>query len=228
MKQLKLTTKNLLTSWKRHDDDKVEFLGNLLKIKPSIVLMDGYIVKINERREKRYLTYMFNRIEKLISIGKPYNALYITFFLMNRSQSFRDYTYLSKPIVKSMVQIMKIEKLRLDGWIRKLINEILSKLELIIGAYICLLIGGANPTVEAISIVEIVKIDENQILPFITCSIIIWTILLILRKEEVSDLPISGPMTEVEYAWLQDTLSCQAWLDNLAISPIGELWNLPF
>jgi len=228
MKQLKLTTQDLLTSWKRHDDDKVEFLGNLLKIKPSIALMDGYIVKINERKEKRYLTYMFNRIEKLISIGKPYNALYITFFLMNRSQSFRDYTYLSKPIVKSMVQIMKIEKLRLDGWIRKLINEILSKLELIIGAYICLLIGGANPTVEAISIVEIVKIDENQILPFITCSIVIWTILLILRKEEVSDLPISGPMTEVEYAWLQDALSYQAWLDNLAISPIGELWNLPF
>ena len=44
----------------------------------------------------------------------------------------------------------------------------------------------------------------------------------------VTDYSVQGPMTLAEYDALQRALENQALLDNLAISPIGDLWISPW
>jgi len=81
-------------------------------------------------------------------------------------------------------------------------------MELFIISYLALLLGGKTAIAETSS--NIVTQDTSQgIAPFITSLIMVITLLLIIKREEV-DLPISGPMTESEYEWLQDTLAYQA------------------
>jgi len=45
---------------------------------------------------------------------------------------------------------------------------------------------------------------------------------------QTSSLGISGPLTLSEYEVLQRTLENKALLDNLSISPIGDLWVSPW
>jgi hypothetical protein len=44
---------------------------------------------------------------------------------------------------------------------------------------------------------------------------------------QTSSLGVSGPLTLSEYEVLQRTLENKALLDNLSISPIGDLWVSP-
>lgn len=115
MKQLKSAIKNLLTSCKQHDDEKVEFLNNLLRIKPSAMLANGHIRRVNCPREKRYLNYMLSRIHTFISQGKIYTSLYILVFLMNKSQSFKDYQILAKPTIRIVCSLIEFENLKMKG-----------------------------------------------------------------------------------------------------------------
>lgn len=50
----------------------------------------------------------------------------------------------------------------------------------------------------------------------------IMTIIMTQRKEAIK-IVVEGPMSQQEYVNLQDVLAYQAWLDNLALSPIGKL-----
>lgn len=45
---------------------------------------------------------------------------------------------------------------------------------------------------------------------------------------QTSSLGVSGPLTLSEYEVLQRTLENKALLDNLSISPIGDLWVSPW
>jgi len=108
------------------------------------------------------------------------------------------------------------------------VKKFLDQANIIIFSYAVLLIGGAGATAETTPLEVTTESTSQGIAPFITCVVLILTILIVMRQSEVKDLPISGPMTESEYEWLQDTLAYQAWLDNLSLSPIGELWKLPF
>jgi hypothetical protein len=123
-----------------------------------------------------------------------------------------------------------IAKERLIRQRNNIIDKLLSEVEKIFACFIILLIAGAEPLAETTS--QVTNASENLgsqgLLLFITIAITVTTILMQFKNEELIESVITGPMTELEYEWLQETLAYNAWLDNLAISPIGELWRLPF
>lgn len=108
----------------------------------------------------------------------------------------------------------------------------MGKVELIMWSFLVLLVGGAqnDSPKESVDIVQ--KVSDIDGLPlFVTIFVCTLTLLMVYsttRKPDINILEISGPMTEEEYNLIQEAMSYQAWLDNLAISPIGALWRLPF
>ena len=140
----------------------------------------------------RYLRYMIQRLDRLLGQGEYEKANYILRKLSQRSVSYQN-------LYKS------------DGktW-RTTINKALDQLNYVTMFYLVLLLGGAGATVEVAQISGAEETVSHGVAPFVTAVILIMTILIVLRKPCESDLPISGPMTESEYEWLQDTLAYQA------------------
>jgi len=218
-------TRKLRTLWKWHRDVNLEHLDNIFNINGSTSLVAYDHNSNNYVKQIRFNRYMVFRIDHLLKKRQYLKCIHIFCHLISRSQSFHNLSFMYRSQVGRLNQILDEEVYWLGR--ENVINRLLGKMELIIGCYLVLLVCGAYPQLE-ITPTEEISTGASGLPLFITLTIGIITILLTFRKDGIPDIPISGPMTEVEYAWLQDTLSYQAWLDNLAISPIGELWRLPF
>jgi len=91
-------------------------------------------------------------------------------------------------------------------------DNFLSEVEKLFACFIILLIAGAEPLAETTP--QVMNASENLgsqgLLLFITIVITVTTILMQFRNEELIQSVITGPMTESEYEWLQETLSYNA------------------
>lgn len=179
-------------------------------------------------KQVRYMNYMGRRIDHFLDNQNWVKALWITETLILRSESMRNLSFMHRSQLRRLKLIIAKE-----GLIRRrnnIIDRFLSEVEKILACFIVLLIAGAEPLAEATT--QVTNASENLgnqgLLLFITIVITMTTILMQFKNEELIQSVITGPMTESEYEWLQETLAYNAWLDNLAISPIGELWRLPF
>jgi len=227
-KQLLNTIRNLQILYQRHSDARNRLLINFLNVKVSKSLFDAS-VNDNYANQIKYLAYMESRIGGLLKKGETLKALYILIKLYKRSKSLALSPWLFNRITQRTINRIKIEELlRLTIW-KELLDKALGIFEFTVMLLIMLLIFGTRPEVGEFVLSDKIEVPEQGIIPmFITICIGIVMVLLLLREEEIPEIPVSGPMTEMEYAWLQDTLSYQAWLENLSISPIGQLWTPPF
>lgn len=194
----------LRTLLRRNNDDQLRN-SKLYKVVTLLNPSLGRELMSSSNNQVRYFNYMIQRVNNLLSQGKVEKSIYIQKRLIERSFTFQS--------------IPKIS-------IKLYLNEIMDQINIVIFAIFLLALGGAEIIAEATPPI-IVEDSSNGPAPFVTLVIIIITILMVITKPEES-LPILGPMTESEYDWLQDTLAYQAWLENLSLSPIGELWKLPF
>jgi hypothetical protein len=175
---------------------------------------------------------MCARLSKVIKKGEYMKALYIYFRLVWTSQSFKNMSYLFQPVSKELEQYVEklfYEEQRLWDILMKNLDDLLRQLEVMFGAWIILLYAGTQAKVhKSVPIEDLSSLNhDNGLLLFITIIIMIMTIIMTQRKEAIK-IVVEGPMSQQEYVNLQDVLAYQAWLDNLALSPIGKLWELPF
>lgn len=196
---------------------------------PSVSPANSSSPKKGYAKQIRYLNYCVRRMNHLLDRGEVEKCLKIYNFLNTSSVSMRNLSTIVVPVKMRLAHEWEKEKrskFHTLNWAKHHIERSLGFMELYFLCFIVLLLGGADATAKLT--IPIVEAEPSQgIAPFLTALVLCFTILVLLRQEPM-DLPISGPMTESEYEWLQDTLAYQAWLDNLSLSPIGELWALPF
>jgi hypothetical protein len=93
-----------------------------------------------------------------------------------------------------------------------IIDRLLSEVEKLFACFIVLLISGAEPLAETAN--QVMNASENLgsegLLLFITIVITVTTLLMQFKNEELIESVITGPMTELEYEWLQETLAYNA------------------
>jgi hypothetical protein len=110
------------------------------------------------------------------------------------------------------------------------LNSLLSKLET--AALIVIVFTLANARELNPPIIEAERINYSWCLISLAIVGLVTTVWLGTRylnlEEETPLINITGPLTQDQYESLQETLTNQALIDNLAISPIGDLWILPF
>lgn len=219
-------TQRWLTLFKLNSD--VNSPSKRLNSKKFVKLTNVNHKHYDYAKQVRYMHYMGRRIDHLLDHQNWVKALWITEILILRSESMRNFSFMHRSQLRRLKLIIAKERL-----IRQRINiidRILSEVEKMSACFIILLIAGAEPLAEATT--QVTNASENLgsqgLLLFVTIVITVTTILMQFKNEELIESVITGPMTELEYEWLQETLAYNAWLDNLAISPIGELWRLPF
>ena len=112
----------------------------------------------------------------------------------------------------------------------KVIDLILSKLETAILIAIVFTLANAREVTSPIMEVESTNYTW-YLVGIITVGVILTACIgtkYYYSIEETPLISVTGPLTQRQYEVLQETLANQALIDNLAISPIGDLWILPF
>lgn len=174
---------------------------------------------------------MSSRIRKILITGQYIKALYIYFMLVKRSQSFNNLSLIMIPCSKELERIIDLQLIKERNPINILVSfldNILGQLETIFICWIVLLYAGSSAKATyGIPIPELELPNYDNLKLFITITIIVFSILCFWNSK-VPEIIVEGPMSQQEYSKLQDVLAYQAWLDNLALSPIGKLWELPF
>jgi len=205
------------------------------------------------RKIVRYLRYQEIRIEKALREGKDWKALIIWGNMMNKSKSYKwcyewqAFFWILKLIPEIVLQRTKKDLdrrwTRLSEWWKRTpvivnVDRTLSMLETVtLGLIIGILItqNEVNVLTESQALVpgqeDIIPQSGWLRLTLWACGVLIaggilWLILDVTSSGRPDDL-IQGPITIEEIEKLHRELSYQAWLDNLAISPIGDLWVSP-
>jgi len=172
------------------------------------------------KNQTRYIRYQVWRIIQSIKAGNIKKALNILTMLIKRSRSYKD---------------LFIRKNRKSEWrskltkCNKMINAILSKLETAALVIIVFILANARQ-IES----PILEAESTNYLWYMAGIIVVGIVLSVCigKKyysiEETPLISVTGPFTQQQYESLQETLANQALIDNLAISPIGDLWILPF
>jgi hypothetical protein len=105
-----------------------------------------------------------------------------------------------------------------------MINSILSKLETAALVIIVFFLANARQ-IES----PIIEAESTNYLWYMAGIIVVGIVLSVCigKKyysiEETPLISVTGPFTQHQYESLQETLANQALIDNLAISPIGDL-----
>ena len=221
--------KTLYNLLKLNRDVNTEIMNKALSQRESEKLSDLSQRTINYKSQTRYVRYQVQRIIRSIKTGNIKKALTILLLLIKHSQSYSD--ILVQKVKKSVWNSIKKKYV-------EVIDSILSKLETVALIVIVFIIANVRKTIPPIleTIPPILETESTNYSWYLTGIIILGVVVItvcISQKyynpiKETSLDSINGPLTQLQYENIQQELANQALIDNLAISPIGDLWIMPF